>query len=487
MMKTVVKVNLKSARPLWLLMFICLGLSIAHCEQSQTNKEDALGDKADKLVEDKMYDEQIPGLALAVIKDGKILKAQGYGFADLKLKTSVTTNTVFRIASVSKQFVATAIMMLVEEGKLNLDDPVSKYLDGTPSEWKQITIRHLLTHTSGIPDFLNENIWVHSWLYGFDRGVFEAVASRPLHFAPGDEFRYSNSNYQLLGMIICKITGETYGDFLRERIFEPLGMTRTTVSPANGTYPGLASGYKWNNGLHLGDDVAAPVKAYAGGGILSTISDMAKWDAALYSEKLLKQSSLEQMWTPARLNDGMKTRYGFGWGTSGRSDGGHLVISHEGNFSGFSSGIYRAVDDQLTVIILDNRLDSYDAAAELSQKIARLYVWKGPDYKPIADKEPEITAHLRDIMERAGLGRSQMADFTVAEWAEWKPWEKQAQLDRTAYGPALSLVLVERTEENGKRSYRYRVGYKFGTVLLHIVIDEQNKIALWTVEDVDLI
>jgi hypothetical protein len=288
-------------------------------------------------------------------------------------------------------------------------------------------------------------------------------------------------------MIIRKVTGETYGDFLRERIFEPLGMTRTTVSPANGTYPGLASGYKWNNGLHLGDDVAASVKAYAGGGILSTISDMAKWDAALYSEKQLKQSSLEQMWTPARLNDGMKTRYGFGWGTSGRSDGGHLVISHEGNFSGFSSGIYRAVDDQLTVIILDNRLDSYDAATELSQKIARLYVWKGPDYKPIADKEPEITAHLRDIMERAGLGKSQMADFTVAEWAEWKPWQKQAQLDRTAYGPALSLVLVERKEENGNRSYRYRVQYKFGTILLHAIIDDQNKITRWTVEDVDLI
>ncbi len=434
-----------------------------------------------------MSNEQIPGLALAVIKDGKILKARGYGFADVKLKVPARTNTVFRIASLSKQFIATAIMMLVEEGKLKLDDPVSNYLDGTPSEWKPITIRHLLTHTSGIPDFLNENISVHSWLYGFDLGVFKAVARCPLHFVPGDEMRYSNSNYHLLGMIIRKVTGEAYGDFLRERIFQPLGMTQTEVSPIGKSIPGLAIGYELNNGrLEFGDSVAQSAKAYAGGGIVSTISDMAQWDAALYSEKLVKQSSLEQMWTPTRLNDGMKTRYGFGWGTSGRSDGGHLIISHEGNFSGFSSVIYRAVDDQLTVVILANRLNSYDAAAELSQKIARLYVWSGPDYRPIPDNEPGITARVRDIIDRAGLGKSQMADFTAAEWAEWKPWQKQAQLDRMAYGQALSLALVERTEKNGNRSYRYRVGYKFGTVLLNIAVDEQNRIAVWKMEDVDL-
>lgn len=434
-----------------------------------------------------MYQEQIPGLALAVIKNGKILKAQGYGFADLKSKIPVTTNTVFRIASVSKQFVATAIMMLVEEGKLNLDDPVSKYLEGTPNEWKLITIRHLLTHTSGIPDFLNENIRVHSWLYGFDRGVFKAVADSPLHFAPGDEFRYSNSNYHLLGMIIRKASGSAYGDFLGKRIFEPLGMTQTLVSPIKGPVLGLAVGYGWHdNHLQPSDNVAAPVKASAGGGIVSTISDIAKWDAALYTEKLLKRSSLEQMWTPVRLNDGMKARYGFGWATSGRGDGGHLIISHQGNFTGFSSAIYRAVDDRLTVIILDNRHDSYGAAAGLSQKIARLYVWQGPDYQPIPDKEPEITAHVRDIIDRAELGKSQMADFTAPEWADWKTWQKQAQLDRTAYGPALSLALVQRTWENGNSSYRYRVEYNFGTVLLHIITDDQNKIAVWAVEDVDV-
>ena len=477
--------NLCTIKLVWLQSaFACLGLSIAHCEQSQPDTESALSDKVDKLVQDKMYNEQIPGLALAVIKDGKILKAQAYGFADVDSKTPAKTNTVFRIGSVSKQFVATAIMMLVEEGKIGLDEPVSKYLDATPSRWKKITIRHLLTHTSGIPDFLNENIAVDASPDAFDQSVFKAVARRSLHFAPGDEWRYSNSNYHLLAMIIRKITGKPYGDFLRKRIFEPLGMTRTTVSPANRIYPDMASGYKWDNGLHHADSVAASVKAYAGGGILSTILDMAEWDAALYTDRLLKKSSLQQMWTPVRLNDGMTWRYGFGWAVGHIND--HLIISHNGNITGFSSVIERFVDDRLTVIILDNRFNSHDAVAALGQKIARIYLWTGPDYQPIPDKEPGITARVRNIMDRCDHGKLRAADFTPAVWAELSPWRKQMQDDVAKFGAALSLILVERTAEAAGRSFRYRVQYKFGTVLLHVVFDEQNKIAVWKVEDVDL-
>lgn len=473
--------NLNKVRPLWLLsLFIWLGPSIAHCEQSQTNKEDALSDGADNLVQDRMYHELIPGLALAVVKDGKILKAKGYGFADVDSKVPVTTNTIFRIGSISKQFVATAIMMLVEEGKISLDDPVSKYLDGTPGQWKRITIRHLLTHTSGIPDFNNENIPVDEGPGDFDQRVLKALSRRWLHFAPGDEWRYSNSNYHLLGMIIHKITGKPYADFLRERIFEPLGMTRTTVSPENGIYPGLATGYRWDNGFH---PVGVPIGVTAGS-ILSTISDMAKWDAALDTDKLLKKSSLQQMWTPVRSNDGMTWPYGFGWAVGRIND--HLIVSHTGNIIGFSSAIERAVDDRLTVIVLDNRFDSYDAAAALVHKIARIYLWAGPDHQPIPDKEPEITARVRSINDREDRGKLSATDFTPAVLAELSPWRKQMQAVRKTFGPALSLFLVERTNEPTGRSYRYRIQYKFGTILLRVVFDEQNKIAVWKVEDVDL-
>jgi D-alanyl-D-alanine carboxypeptidase len=471
--------TLKSFRPLPLL--ICLGLAVAQAEPAPSKHDDALSDRVDKLVQDKMYHEQIPGLALAVVKDGKIIKAQAYGFADADSKVPASTNTVFRIGSVSKQFIATAIMMLVEEGKIGLDDPVGKYLDGTPGGWKKITIRHLLTHTSGIPDFNNENIPVDPGPGDFDQRVLKAVSQRRLHFVPGDEWRYSNSNYHLLGMIIQRITGRPYGDFLRERIFGPLGMTQTAVFVEGGTYSSLASGYRWDNGLHR---VGAPVGITAGGSILSTILDMARWDAALYTNVLLKQSSLQQMWTPVRLNDGMNWRYGFGWAVGRIND--HLIISHTGNVSGFSSAIERAVDDRLAVIVLDNRFYSYEAAATLAQKISRIYLWTGPDYQPIPDQEPEITARVRDIDERCNRGKLRKTDFTPAVLAELSPWQRQMRDDGITYGPTMSFVLVERTAEAGRRSYRYRVQYKFGTVLLHVVFDDQNKIAVWKVEDVDL-
>lgn len=464
---------------------LCLDFSIAHGEQSQTNKEDLFSAKVDKLVQDRMYNQQIPGLALVVINDGKILKAQAYGFADVDSQVPATTNTVFRIGSISKQFVATAIMMLVEEGKLNLDDLVGKYLDGTPRRWKKITIRHLLTHTSGIPDFLNENIPVDASLDAFDQSVFKAVARRSLHFAPGEDWRYSNSNYHLLGMVIRKITGKPYSDFLRERIFEPLEMTRTSVSPETGSFPGQASGYKWESGLRPADSLAASIRASAAGGILSTILDLAKWDAALYTDRLLKKTSLHQMWTAASSNDGMTFRYGFGCGLSRVND--RLIVSHVGNTSGFSSVFHRAADDHLTVIILDNRFNSEVAVASLAWKIAKIYLWKGPDYHSIPDDEPKVVDRVRNILIRGGHGRLRAADFTTAVWAELSPWQRQMQLDEAGFsGPVLSLTLVERSTEAGGRSYRYRVQYKFGTILLHVVFDERNKITVWKVEDVDL-
>lgn len=434
-----------------------------------------------------MNKEHIPGLALVVVKDGKLVKTQAYGFADTKLKTPATIETVFRIGSLSKQFVATAIMMLVEEDKLCLDDPVSKYVDGTPKEWKAVTIRHLLNHSSGIPDFLNENIPFHTWRFGFDQRVLKAVARYPLHFAPGAEWRYSNSNYLLLAMVIRKVTGKPYGDFLNERIFQPLGMRHTCVSPFDGNAPGLAVGYEWdNNHLQPGYYEAPSIKAYAGGGLLSTVLDMAKWDAALNTEKLVKKSSLDLMWTPVRLNDGSHWRYGFGIGTSGRTGREHLVLSHQGNITGFSSAMERKVDERLTVVVLDNLFNSSDAAMVLVQKIARVYLWTGPNYQPIPDKEPEITAQLRAISDRAMLGTSRASDFTVAEWAAWSPWQRQVKEDGAKYGRALSFVLVHRTEEDGNRSYLYQARYKFGTCLLRFVVDDQNRIADWSTEDVEL-
>lgn len=414
----------------------------------------------------------IPGMVLAVVKDGRIAKCQAYGLADIGTKTPATADTVFALASASKPFVATAIMMLGEEGKLHLSDPISKYLDGTPDAWKTITVRHLLSHTSGIPDFLNENIQVDTQLDRFEQSVLDALAKCPLHFRPGDNWSYSNSNYHLLGMIIRKVTGRSYGDFLRERIFVPLGMTHTAVYPISGSVPKLAVGYYWDKGtLRPADAVAPAFRAFAGGGLLSTVPDMIKWDAALCTGELLKRSSLQDMWTPVRLNDGHMCRYGLGWFT--RRQVGRLVVDHPGNYIGYSSTISRYVDNHITVIILDNQFLSYPPA--LARKTAVIY--GQPDYHPIPDKDPQITAHVRDIIDRTYSGTLRAEDFTPAAWAKWSSAQKTIQQKMAVIGPIRTMVLVERTQKDGKRSFRYRIEFKNMTMDALVVFDKQGRVA----------
>jgi D-alanyl-D-alanine carboxypeptidase len=363
--------NVITAKPLCVLVLLIALPFSSFGDGKLSPDEDSYNARVDDLVRTEMNEQHVPGVALAVVKNGKMIKTQAYGLANVELKIPTRTDTVFRIGSVSKSFVATAIMMLVEEGKLSLDDPVSKYLNGTPDKWKQIVIRNLLTHTSGIPDFFNEDLHVDPHIDVSDQELLKAIVKPGLHFKPGDEWRYSNSNYHLLAMIIHKISGKPYGDFLRTQIFEPLGMSRTTVSPGTATVPGLAAGYEWKNDhLRPGDNLAKSMKATGPGGILSSVLDMAKWDAALYTQKLLKESSLLQMWTPVRLNNGDTPSYGFGWIVG--DSAGHHSVWHNGGISGFSSAFYRLLDDQLTVIVLANRLDF--SADTMAKEIAGIYV-----------------------------------------------------------------------------------------------------------------
>jgi CubicO group peptidase (beta-lactamase class C family) len=310
-------------------------------------------DSVDDYVNLQMRQSGIPGLALAVTRNGAVVKAAGYGLANVENDVPVAPQTVFQIQSVTKQFVATAIMMLVEEGKVALDAKVSTYLDGTPETWKEITIRRLLSQTSGIKDFINEPT-ASLRLEVSEQEVFRALVPRPLNFQPGERYAYSNSNYHLLAMIIRKVTGESYGTFLRKRVFDPLGMTQTRVISLSEIIPHRASGYnRAGNELCNGQFVAESILAYGGGGLLSTAADMAKWDLALRGDKLLPHSRLEQMWTPTRLNDGTFSNYGFGWGIGGQPP--HRFVQHSGgHITGFTSHIVRYLDDDLSVIVLVN-------------------------------------------------------------------------------------------------------------------------------------
>jgi CubicO group peptidase (beta-lactamase class C family) len=327
--------------------------------------------KVDDYVKAEMERRKIPGLSIAVVRDGEIIKAQGYGLAHLELKVAAAPETIYQSGSVGKQFTATLVMMLAEEGKLSLDDRISKHIPEAPETWKDITVRHLLTHTSGIsPARFYETIDFRRD-YTEDE-LLKEIMALPLDFQPGEKWSYSNPGYVTLGILIQKVTGRFYGDLLRERIFQPLGMTTARILNEEDIIPNRAAGYRLVNGEWKNQEWVAPqLNTTADGSLYLTVLDLAKWDAALYTEKLLKRSSFDQMWTPARLNNGRNADlgYGFGWMTGALR--GNRFVRHGGGWQGFSTHILRYVDRRLTVIVLTNLANLN--AAPIADGIAGLY------------------------------------------------------------------------------------------------------------------
>ncbi len=321
-------------------------------------------------VKSEMQREHIPGLSLLVVKNAKIVRAEGFGLADVELQVAVKPETVFQSGSVGKQFTATAVMMLVEEGKVALDDPLTKYFPDAPPSWKDVTVRELLSHTAGFGDYPKDFNFRKDWTEAQELKLIENI---PLAFPPGTKWDYSNLGYVTLGILIHRVTGEFYGDFLQQRIFQPLGMTSTRIISEADIIPNRASGYRLVKGELKNQEWVAPmVNTTADGSLYFSILDLAKWDAALYTERLLKRSSLDLMWTPVKLKNGEpnKDGYGFGWFIEQRH--GHRCISHDGAWQGFKAAIARYVDDQLTVVVLANLEQAKPGS--IAEHIAEMYL-----------------------------------------------------------------------------------------------------------------
>jgi CubicO group peptidase (beta-lactamase class C family) len=327
-------------------------------------------DPVDDYIHAEMAKQHIPGLALLVSRGGQVIRAQGYGLANVELQVPVKPETIFQSGSVGKQFTATAVMMLVAEGKIGLDDPLTKYFANAPSAWKQVTIRELLSHTAGFTDYPNSFDMHRDYT---EAELLKIVEGIPLAFTPGTSWNYSNLGYLTLGIVIHKITGEFYGDFLQERIFRPLGMNTARIISEADIVPNRAAGYRLVKGELKNQEWVAPsVNTTADGSLYISIEDLAKWDAALYTEKLLTRSSLEQMWTVAKLNNGQPNsgHYGFGWITGKRN--GHRVVEHEGSWQGFETDISRYLDDKLTVVVLTNLADAEPSI--FANHVAEMYL-----------------------------------------------------------------------------------------------------------------
>jgi CubicO group peptidase (beta-lactamase class C family) len=303
-------------------------------------------------VNSEMQLQRIPGLSVLVIQSGKILRAEGFGLANVELQVPVRPETVFQSGSVGKQFTATAVMMLVEEGRIGLEDPLTKYFADAPPSWKNVTIRELLSHTAGFGDYPKNFDFRKDWTEAEELKLIESI---PLAYPPGTNWEYSNLGYVTLGILIHRVTGKFYGDFLQQRIFQPLRMTSARIISEADIIPNRSAGYRLVKGELKNQEWVAPmVNTTADGSLYFSILDLAKWDAALYTEKLLKRSSLDLMWTPVKLKNGERNKEGYGFGWFDEERHGHRCISHDGAWQGFKTAIDRYVDDQLTVVVLAN-------------------------------------------------------------------------------------------------------------------------------------
>lgn len=314
----------------------------------------------------RAYDGDVPGASVLVIRDGTTIVRRSYGLADLEHHVAVTPATNFRLASVTKQFTAAAILLLVHDGKLRLDDSLRHWLPSMPPVADSITIRHLLTHSSGLLDYEDlmdpqDTAQIH------DDGVLQLLATRnETYFPPGTSYRYSNSGYSLLSLIVARASGVSFATFLDRRIFQPLGMTHTVAfEDGISTVANRAFGYTLRDGRWTRTDQSTTSAVLGDGGVYSSIDDLARWDAALYDERLLPHALLADAFAPHVQTDDPAVQYGYGWRISGDT------IWHSGETVGFRNVIARNPKRKLTVVVLTNRNEPEPHA--LATRIAAMF------------------------------------------------------------------------------------------------------------------
>lgn len=323
---------------------------------AQSPTAEALGNRVDAIAK-QMLSRPAAGISVAVARDGQMLLVRGYGMANLEHSVAVTPETVFHIASISKNILAAVVLQLVDEGKLQLDDDVNKYVPEAPTLGHHVTVRQLLNHTSGIYSFTslpdaanNERLELtHEQVLGL-------IKDKPFEFEPGTRWRYDNSAFYIAGMIVERVTKQEYGAYVREHVFKPLGMSSASLCYAPMVVSQLASGYEVEGGALVNAAFMSWKLPFAAGAICATATDLLKWEAALDTGRVLTRSSLELMRTSTTLADGTKIDYGLG--TRLGSLAGHRMLGHTGSGGGFRNVFESFPDDHLTIVILENMGDA---------------------------------------------------------------------------------------------------------------------------------
>ena len=328
-------------------------LGVASQVRAQESNDAAIVARIDSLAKDYMTLKKAPGVSIAVVRGRDTLVMKGYGLANREAKRAATASTIYRIGSITKQFTAAGIMREVEQGKLSLDDPISKYLPDVPTHGQRITVRNLLNHTSGVHNYTDSPDWVKRWGEEMTpRQIVAFVDKDTLDFAPGTKWSYSNTGYVLLGMILEKVTGQPYATYLQRQFFTPLGLTQTSYCPDRPKDPQFADGYAAASGTVKPAEYLNITQPFAAGALCSTVRDLVRWHRALLDGRVVGARSYSLMTTADTLKNGSRMNYGFGL-VPGQL-GGQRMINHSGGINGFTTyGLYMP-DENLNVIVLSN-------------------------------------------------------------------------------------------------------------------------------------
>jgi CubicO group peptidase (beta-lactamase class C family) len=427
--------------------------------------------RIDRYIKGEMRRQKIPGISLAVLRRGKIAILRSYGLANVEHNIHVKPETVFQSGSIGKQFTAAGVMLLVQDGKLSLDDRITQYFPDAPETWQKITIRNMLNGTSGLGGFGDEV----DLRRDYTEEQFLAFAKKsPLSFEPGTNWAYSNIAYVTLGILIHKITGKFYGDFLRDRIFRPLGMTTARIISEADIVPNRAAGYRLEGGEIKNQEWVSPSNnSTADGSLYLTIIDLAKWDAALYTDFPIKQSTLRQIYTPTTLPGGAERPYGFGWHIEKVS--GRTFAFHGGAWQGFKSFIGRFPEDKLTVIFFANSWETRDF--KLARGLVSIFYpqLKLPPIEPIADEDEKVTQTIRRTLLQ--LSRSQAdaeQQFTLASRTQFFP-AKAKLIGSQLASLSIPVAVIFMSELVGHRTDGTRTFYDY-------LLTDYTKSFLCTVE-----
>ena len=422
----------------------------------------------DVAVRGQMDQQRIPGVGLAVVKKGRVLLAKGYGFADLENQIRVTPETMFESGSLGKQFTSAGVMALVEDGRLKLDESVRTYLPDAPDTWQPITLRHLLSHTSGIPDYPADMDFRKDYT---EPDLLKLAYSLTLEFKAGARWNYSNTGSVVLGCIVSKVTGAPYWEFLRRRIFDPAGMKTIRIISESDIVPHRASGYlPTETGFRNQDWVSPKLNTTADGSLLLSLNDMIAWNETVRNRRILKPESWALMQGALTLNSGKSYPYGFGWFVD--SAGGQVVHQHGGSWQGFRTQFSRYTGDDLAIVVLTNSGadDPPAITAAVAGAINPAFAPSPLPSTPLRDADPVVTAKVRKTLERAARGELSLEDFSFVRQGLLP--RMRAALAQRLQGLTTPdrLDALTRNDIGDDRRFVYRAHYGSRTFLVTVSI-----------------